>query len=132
MTATPDSVPRIQLSDSVSIPQVGFGTFQIPPDATQEAVESALEMGYRHIDTAAAYYNEAGVGAAIRASGIPRDEIFVTTKLRNGDQGYETGLKAFDHSIEQLGLDHVDLYLLHWPVPTKDQYLETWKAIEKV
>lgn len=132
MTATPDSVPRIQLSDSVSIPQVGFGTFQIPPDATQEAVESALEMGYRHIDTAAAYYNEAGVGAAIRASGIPRDEIFVTTKLRNGDQGYETGLKAFDHSVEQLGLDHVDLYLLHWPVPTKDQYLETWKAIEKV
>lgn len=132
MTTHADPVPRIPLSDSVAIPQVGFGTFQIPPDATQEAVESALAMGYRHIDTAAAYYNEAGVGAAIRASGIPRDVIFVTTKLRNGDQGYESGLKAFDHSLGQLGLDRVDLYLLHWPVPTKDQYLETWRAIEKV
>src|SRR5690606_4911434 len=113
-------------------PQVGFGVFQIPDARTQEAVEAALEAGYRHIDTAAAYYNEAGVGAAVRASGLPREEVFVTTKLRNGDQGHDSALRAFEDSRRALGLDYVDLYLIHWPVPSQDRYVETWRAFEKL
>lgn len=122
----------IELNNGVTIPQVGFGTFQIPPEETQQAVERALEVGYRHLDTAAAYYNEAGVGAAIKATGLPRDEIFVTTKLRNRDQGHDSALQAFEKSRAALGLDVVDLYLVHWPVPSKDQYVETWRAFEKL
>lgn len=126
------STPSLTLNNGVAIPQVGFGTFQVPPEDTQRTVEAALEAGYRHIDTAAGYYNEAGVGAAVRASGLPRDEVFVTTKLRNGDQGHDQALRAFEDSRSALGLDVVDLYLIHWPVPSKDQYVETWRAFEKL
>lgn len=122
-------VPRIRLDDAVEIPQVGFGTFQIPPKDTQRAVEDALELGYRHIDTAAAYYNESGVGAALRATGIPRDQVFVTTKLRNVDQGREAALDAFDASRGALGIEVPDLYLIHWPDPSRDLYVETWEAL---
>ncbi len=129
---TPEQVPTVTLNNGVQLPQVGFGVFQVPEDETQRVVEQALEAGYRHIDTAAAYYTERGVGAAIRASGLAREEVFVTTKLRNGDQGYDTALRAFDDSRRALGLDVVDLYLVHWPVPSKDRYVETWQAFEKL
>ncbi|MFH5821471.1 aldo/keto reductase [Georgenia sp. AZ-5] len=132
MTVHSDTVPNITLNNGVQIPQVGFGVFQVPEDSTQATVEAAIEVGYRHIDTAAAYYNEAGVGAAIKAVGLPREELFVTTKLRNGDQGYDSALRAFDDSRRALGLDVVDLYLVHWPVPSKDLYVETWRAFEKL
>jgi diketogulonate reductase-like aldo/keto reductase len=122
----------ITLNNGVEIPQVGFGVFQIPQDETQRAVEAALEAGYRHIDTAAAYTNEAGVGAAVRASGLPRDEVFVTTKLRNGDHGYDAALTAYDDSLERLGLEMVDLYLVHWPNPTADRYVDSWRALERI
>jgi len=126
------SIPAVTLHDGVEIPQLGFGVFQVPPEKTQEAVEEALEVGYRHIDTAAAYRNERGVGAAIAASGIPRGEIFVTTKLWNSAQGYESTLGAFQKSIDRLGIDYVDLYLIHWPVPTEGRALDTWRAFEKI
>ncbi len=124
--------PTLTLNNGITIPQVGFGTFQVTAEETQRTVEAALEVGYRHIDTAAGYYNEAGVGAAVRACGLPRDEVFVTTKLRNGDQGYEQALRAFEDSRRALGLDVVDLYLIHWPVPSQDLYVETWRAFEKL
>jgi len=130
MTSTP--VPSLSLPGGVQIPQVGLGVFQVPDDGTQANVEQALELGYRHVDTAAAYYNEAGVGAALRASGLPREQVFVTTKLRNGDQGFEQALRAFEDSRRALGVDRVDLYLVHWPVPGKDLYVETWRAFEKL
>lgn len=129
---TNSTIPGIELNNGVTIPQVGFGVFQVPEGQTQQTVEQALEAGYRHIDTAAAYYNEAGVGAAIRASGIPREDLFVTTKLRNGDQGGESTLAAFEASRKALGLDVVDLYLVHWPYPSADRYIETWKSFEKL
>lgn len=122
----------VTLNNGVRIPQVGFGTFQIPEDDTQRAVESAIDAGYRHIDTAAGYYNEAGVGAAVRASSVAREDLFVTTKLRNGDQGYDSTLAAFEASRSELGLDYVDLYLIHWPYPSKGLYVETWRAFEKL
>ena len=125
-------IPFLTLNNGVEIPQVGLGVFQVPDNGTQACVETALELGYRHIDTAAAYGNEDGVGAAVRASGLPRGEIFVTTKLRNGDQGYESALRAFEDSRQALGLEVVDLYLIHWPVPSRDLYLETWRAFEKL
>ena len=131
MTA-PTDVPTIPLNDGRTIPQVGFGVFQVPPDQVIEPVSTALEAGYRLIDTAAAYQNEEGVGKAIAASGIPRDELFVTTKLWNGDQGYDETLRAFDASLDKLGLDRVDLYLIHWPLPMKGAYVDTWKAFEKI
>ena len=131
MNAAAD-IPSVILNNGVEVPQVGLGVFQVPGIGTQACVETALELGYRHIDTAAAYDNEEGVGAAVRASGLPRDEIFVTTKLRNGDQGYETALRAFENSRQALGLDVVDLYLIHWPVPRRDLYVETWRAFEKL
>lgn len=126
------SIPSVKLNNGVEIPQVGLGVFQVPDNGTQACVETALELGYRHIDTAAAYYNEEGVGAAVRATGVPREEIFVTTKLRNGDQGYESALRAFEDSRRALGLDVVDLYLIHWPVPGRGLYTETWRAFEKL
>ena len=131
MNAATD-IPSVTLNNGVEIPQVGLGVFQVPDNGTQECVETALELGYRHIDTAAAYYNEEGVGAALRAAGLPREEVFVTTKLRNGDQGYESALSAFENSRKALGLDVVDLYLIHWPVPSRDLYTETWRAFEKL
>jgi 2,5-diketo-D-gluconate reductase A len=124
------SIPTVTLNNGVKIPQLGFGVFQVPPEDTQRIVESALEAGYRHIDTAAAYRNEAGVGAALAALGIPRDEIFVTTKLRNGEQG--TAFEAFRNSRTALGVDYVDLYLIHWPVPSQGLFTDAWKAMEKI
>ena len=120
----------IEVSDGVTVPQIGFGTFQIPPEDTQRAVETALELGYRHIDTAAGYYNESGVGAAIRASGL--SDVFVTTKLRNVDHGYTSALAAFEASRQALGLEAIDLYLIHWPVPDRDLYVETWRAFGRL
>ena len=125
-------IPRLRLNDGVHIAQLGFGVFQVAPEDTERAVTEALEAGYRHIDTAAAYRNEKGVGRAIAASGLARDEVFVTTKLWNGDHGHETALRAFDQSLGRLGLDHVDLYLVHWPLPSRDRYVETWKAFEAI
>jgi 2,5-diketo-D-gluconate reductase A len=125
-------VPNVRLSDGVEIPQVGFGVFQIPDDDTQRAVEAALEAGYRHIDTAAAYRNERGVAAGIAASGLRREEIFITTKLWNSEQGFDSTLAAFDRSIEALDTQQVDLYLIHWPIPSRDLYLDTWRAFERI
>ncbi len=125
-------VPNVSLGDGVEIPQLGFGVFQIPPEDTQRAVEAALEAGYRHIDTAAAYRNERGVGDAIAASGLRREEVFVTTKLWNSEQGFDSTLAAFERSLEALDTDHVDLYLIHWPVPSRDLYMDTWRAFERI
>jgi 2,5-diketo-D-gluconate reductase A len=127
-TSTPH-VPQIPLRGDVEIPQLGFGVFQVPPDDTAEAVVRALEAGYRHIDTARAYQNEAAVGQAVHASGLRREEVFVTTKLFNDDHGYQQGLRAGKASNERLELGHIDLYLIHWPVPSQDDYVDTWKAL---
>lgn len=125
-------VPVLTLHDGVEIPQLGYGVFQIPPEETQEKVEEALGVGYRHVDTAAAYRNEAGVGAAIAATGVRREDVFVTTKLWNSDQGYDSTLRAFEQSLERLGTGYVDLYLIHWPLPSKDLFLDTWRAFERI
>lgn len=124
--------PNLTLHDGVEMPQLGFGVFQIPPEDTQEKVEEALAVGYRHIDTAAAYRNEVGVGAAIAATGVRREDVFVTTKLWNSEQGYDSALRAFEKSLERLGTGHVDLYLIHWPQPGRDLFLETWRAFERI
>ena len=129
MTESPRTfVPDLMLGNSVPIPQLGFGVFQVPPERTQEVVEDALAAGYRHIDTAAAYGNEAGVGAAVAASGIPRSDIFITTKLRNGDQ--DRARSAFLDSRRALNIDVVDLYLIHWPVPSRGLFVQAWKELE--
>ncbi|OIK24199.1 aldo/keto reductase [Streptomyces malaysiense] len=125
-------VPPIILNNGVEMPQVGFGVWQVPDDEAEQAVGTALEAGYRSIDTAAAYGNEEGTGRAIAASGLPREEIFVTTKLWNSDQGYDATLRAFDTSLGKLGLDRLDLYLIHWPLPARDTYVDTYKALEKL
>src|SRR6201990_2917401 len=125
-------VPNVRLNDGVEIPQVGFGIFQVPPDETQRAVEDALAAGYRHIHTATAYANERGVAAGIAASGVPRAEIFITTKLWNTEQGFDSTIAAFDRSIQALDTEQVDLYLIHWPVPARDLYLDTWRAFERI
>ena len=122
------NVPAIALNDGARIPQLGFGVFQIEPARTAKAVTAALEIGYRHIDTAYVYGNEADVGWAIRESGIPRDQIFVTTKLWNDQQGFDAARRAFQVSLRRLGLEYVDLYLLHWPVGGKR--LDSWEALE--
>ncbi|WP_037605975.1 aldo/keto reductase [Streptacidiphilus rugosus] len=129
---TTPAVPTVTLDNGVAIPQLGFGVFQIPDDETTAAVTTALEAGYRSIDTAAIYGNEAGVGRALAASGLPREELFVTTKLWNADQGYDATLRAFDASLAALGLDHVDLYLIHWPAPARDLYPDSWRAIARL
>jgi 2,5-diketo-D-gluconate reductase A len=129
MSSTTDHVPRISLRGDTQIPQLGFGVFQVPPEDTAEVAGRALQTGYRHIDTAAAYRNEEGVGEAIRASGLGRDEVFVTTKCPNTAHGYDAAREALAGSLERLGLDAVDLYLIHWPIPSKDLYVETWKAL---
>jgi 2,5-diketo-D-gluconate reductase A len=128
MAGTIDQVPRVLLRPDVAIPQLGYGVFQVPPKETEEAVARALDAGYRHIDTAAAYKNEGAVGQAIHASGIPRGEIFVTTKCFNDDHGHDKAKRAFKASLERLELEHIDLYLIHWPVPAHDLYVETWQA----
>ncbi|CAA9422848.1 MAG: oxidoreductase of aldo/keto reductase family, subgroup 1 [uncultured Pseudonocardia sp.] len=129
---TTGAVPTIELNNGVTIPQLGFGVFLVPPGETERSVRTALEAGYRHIDTARIYGNEGEVGAAVARSGIARDELFVTTKVWNADQGRDATLRAFDASLSRLGLDHVDLYLVHWPVPSADRYVETWKALEEI
>ncbi len=126
------AVPSVVLNNEVAIPQLGFGVWQVPPDETVKVVRTAIEAGYRSIDTAAAYQNEAAVGEAIRAAGIPRDELFVTTKLWNSDQGYDSTLRAFEVSLAALGLDRLDLFLIHWPLPKHGKYVETWRALEKL
>jgi 2,5-diketo-D-gluconate reductase A len=126
------TVPTITLNDGATIPQLGFGVFLVDPAETERIVSDALEVGYRHIDAAAVYGNEAEVGRAIAASGIPRDELFVTTKLWNKDQGTQSAFDAIDLSLEKLGLDSVDLYLIHWPRPDLDRYVETWHAMEQI
>ena len=120
--------PTLTLNDGTSIPVVGLGVWQTPAEDTERAVSAALHAGYRHIDTAAAYGNEAGVGRAVVGSGIPREEVYVTTKLWNSEQGYEKTLAAFDASMEQLGLDYLDLYLIHWPTPAQNLFVDTFKA----
>jgi 2,5-diketo-D-gluconate reductase A len=126
------TVPTLKLNDGHDIPQIGFGVFKVDPDETERIVSDALEAGYRHIDTAAVYGNEVGVGRAIAASGIPRDELFITTKLWNSDQGTQSAFDAIDLSLAKLQLDSVNLYLIHWPRPDMDKYLETWLALEQI
>ncbi|MGY1770108.1 aldo/keto reductase [Blastococcus sp. SYSU D00813] len=127
------TVPTIRLNNGVEIPQLGFGVYQIPPDQTVEAVTAALEIGYRHIDTAEMYGNEKEVGEAVRRSGIDRGEVFVTSKLNNGFHRRDDALRAFDQTLADLGLDSLDLFLVHWPLPTIDvDYVETWKAMEEI
>ena len=116
------------LNDGNSIPAVGLGVFQVPPADTEQAVSAALRAGYRHIDTAAAYRNERETGRAIADSGVPRDQLYVVTKLWNADQGYDSTLAAFDKSLDRLGLDYLDLYLIHWPVPALNKFVDTFKA----
>ena len=121
--------PYATMNDGQAIPRIGLGVWRTPNDVAAQVVETALEAGYRHVDTAAAYENEDGVGRAIRGSGLPRDEIFLTTKVWNDDQGYERTLQAMDASLERLGTEYVDLYLIHWPSAFRGQYVETWKAL---
>ncbi|WP_432511539.1 aldo/keto reductase [Kineococcus sp. SYSU DK001] len=114
------------------MPQVGIGVFQVPPQEAQRVVEDALELGYRHVDTAAAYVNEAGVGAALRACGLPREDVFVTSKLRNGDQGYDRALRAYDDTCARLGVEALDLYLVHWPNPAAGLFADSWRALRRL
>ena len=125
-------VPTITLNNGVEIPQLGFGVYQIRPADTVEATASALEVGYRHIDTAQMYGNEKEVGEAIRASGIERGYVFVTSKLNNGFHAYDDALRAFDETLTALGDDYVDLFLIHWPLPDVGDYVETWRAMERI
>jgi 2,5-diketo-D-gluconate reductase A len=122
------AAPLLTLNDGNSIPQVGLGVWQTPPEDTERAVSTALEAGYRHVDTAAAYGNEREVGRAISASGLPPEDVFVTTKLWNADQGYDATLRAFDRSMDLLGISCLDLYLIHWPMPAKNTFVDTFKA----
>jgi 2,5-diketo-D-gluconate reductase A len=123
------NVPSVDLGGDVTIPQLGLGVFQTPADETERVVLQAFEAGYRHVDTARIYRNEEGVGRAVAASGLPRDEVFVTTKLWNDDHGRDRAPGALAASLERLGLEYVDLYLIHWPAPKQDKYLETWEAL---
>jgi diketogulonate reductase-like aldo/keto reductase len=129
---TAPELDAVRLLDGVAVPQLGVGVFQVPPDDAQRVVEDALDLGYRHVDTAAAYVNEAGVGAALAASGLPREDVFVTSKLRNGDQGYDSTLRAYDDTCARLGLEHLDLYLVHWPNPAAGRYADSWRALQRL
>jgi 2,5-diketo-D-gluconate reductase A len=126
------AVPSLLMNNGIQIPQLGFGVFLIPPEETDKAVSEALSAGYRLIDTAQGYRNEEGVGAAISSPGIQRDELFITTKLTNSEHGYDKALRAFDESMNKLGLDVLDLFLIHWPLPMFDEYVETWRAFERL
>lgn len=129
---TLDAVPRIRLNDGNTIPQLGLGVYKVDDDEAERTVATALEAGYRHLDTAEFYGNEAGVGRALRASGLDRDDVYVTTKVWNDQQGYDSTLLSFDRSLAKLGVDVVDLYLIHWPAPRQDLYVETYRALEKI
>ena len=122
----------VTLNNGLTMPQLGFGVWQVPDDEAYTAVTTALEAGYRSIDTARLYDNEKGTGRAIADSGVAREDVFLTTKLWNDDQGYDRALKAFDASLERLGTEYVDLYLIHWPAPGRDTYVDTWRALERV
>lgn len=124
------TIPTLTLRDGLTMPQLGFGVFQVPDDQAQQSVESALEAGYRSIDTAMIYGNERGVGRALAASGIAREDLFVTTKLWIDDHGREAARPALEASLDRLGLESVDLYLIHWPTPATDAYLQTWQGFE--
>lgn len=126
------AVPTVTLNNGIEMPQLGYGVFQVPDDQTTAAVETALDAGYRSIDTAAVYGNEAGVGRALANSGIARDDLFVTSKVWIADHGYDATLRAYDRSLALLGLDHLDLYLIHWPTPALGTYPETWRALERL
>jgi 2,5-diketo-D-gluconate reductase A len=126
------AVPGITLNNGVEIPQLGFGVFQIAPKDTRQATLAALEVGYRHIDTAEMYGNEKEVGEAVRESGVDRDDVFVTSKLNNGFHAYDDALGAFDQTLKDLGFDYLDLFLVHWPLPDVGDYVETWKAMEEI
>jgi 2,5-diketo-D-gluconate reductase A len=121
--------PHVSFNDGHSIPQLGLGVWQTPDDVAVNAVSTALKAGYRHIDTAAVYQNEEGVGKGLRASGVAREDIFLTTKVWNDDQGFDQTLRAMDASLKRLGTDYVDLYLIHWPSAFRGKYVETWKAL---
>ena len=123
------STPNLTFNDGNSIPQLGYGVWQVADDVAEKVVRQAFEAGYRHIDTAKIYGNEAGVGRAIAASGLKPEELFITTKLWNADQGYESTLEAFESSLDRLGLATLDLYLIHWMQPKRDKYVDTWKAL---
>jgi 2,5-diketo-D-gluconate reductase A len=129
MTTETTAVPYVDLNDGNRIPQLGFGVFQVPAEETAETVGRALQTGYRLIDTAAAYGNEEGVRDAIHASGIDRGEVFITTKLANSNHGRDKARRAFEESLEKLGGDYIDLYLIHWPIPSRDLYVETWETL---
>lgn len=120
----------VTLHNGVTIPQLGFGTYLIPNEQVADAIKHALDAGYRHIDTAQYYKNESGIGEALKASGINREDLFITTKVWNSHHGYEQTLEAFEESLERLKLDYIDLYLVHWPCPKFDKYVETYKALE--
>src|SRR6478752_566472 len=124
--------PSVALNDGRSIPQLGFGVWRVPNEEASSIVQEAIKTGYRLIDTAAIYQNEEGVGLAIEAASVPRSELFVTTKLWNSEQGHDSTLRAFDESLRKLRLDFVDLYLIHWPMPKSDLYLDTWRALIKL
>jgi 2,5-diketo-D-gluconate reductase A len=126
------TVPNVVLNNGIEIPQVGFGVWRVPRAETQWAVKTALDAGYRHIDTAKLYGNEDGVGAAVRASGLDRDAVFVTSKVWNSDQGYDATLRAFDATMDRLGFDSLDLYLIHWPRPEAGTATSTWRAMERL
>lgn len=123
---------HVTLNNKLEMPQLGFGVWQVDSDEAAEAVSTALKTGYTSIDTAMIYKNEEGVGKALKETTVPREDLFITTKVWNSDQGYESTLRAFDESLERLGLDYVDLYLIHWPTPEFDNYVETYKAMEKL
>jgi 2,5-diketo-D-gluconate reductase A len=126
------AVPNITLNNGVEIPQLGFGVFQIEPENTKKATLDALDVGYRHIDTAEMYGNEKEVGQAVRESGLDRGDVFVTSKLNNGFHAYDDALKAFDQTLADLDIDYLDLFLVHWPLPTVGDFVETWRAMEKI
>ncbi len=132
MSTQSETTPYLDFNDGHRVPQLGFGVFQVPEEDTFETVSEALRVGYRHIDTAAAYGNEAGVGEALKAAELKREEVFVTTKLWNNDQGRDEARRACEHSLEQLGLEYVDLYLIHWPAPAQDRYVETWETLTEL
>lgn len=129
---TDSLVPTIALNDGHRIPQLGFGVFKVDPNETRRIVDDALEVGYRHLDTARIYGNEHGVGQAIAESGIARDDLFITTKLWNDDQGTDSVVDAFERSMEKLGLETLDLYLIHWPAPANDRYVDSWRQLERL
>ncbi|WP_402373387.1 aldo/keto reductase [Isoptericola rhizosphaerae] len=127
-----EPVPSLPLNNGVQIPQLGFGVFKVPPEQTRDAVSTALEIGYRHIDTAQMYRNERGVGEALAASGLDRADYFVTSKLNNAFHAHDDALAAFDRTLAELQLEHVDLFLIHWPLPAVDRYVEAWGALEEI